>query len=200
VSFLVVWRDDDPSTAQWQTADPAQIGAALDRIGCGFERRDVRPGVGPGSDQDTVLSVYRDVIEQIKAAEGFVAVDAVAMHPNDDPGWPDHAKAMRAMFFDEHTHADPEVRFMVRGSTAFYMHLDDKVHGLHATAGDLIRVPRGATHWVDSGPLPDFTVVRFFHDPQGWTATPSGSDISHRFPDFDDVRARALAAEHVPPT
>jgi 1,2-dihydroxy-3-keto-5-methylthiopentene dioxygenase len=194
VSFLVVWRDDDPSTTLWQTADPAELGAALERLGCGFERRDVRPGVGPGADQDTVLTVYRDVIEQINAADGFVAVDAVTMHPSDEPGWPDRAKAMRAKFIDEHTHADPEVRFLVRGSTAFYVHLDDKVHAVHATAGDLIRVPRGATHWVDSGPLPDFTVVRFFHDPQGWTATPSGSDISHRFPDFDDVRGLAAAA------
>ena len=194
MSFLVVWRDDDPSTTLWKTADPAEIGAAFERIGCGFERRDVRPGAGPGSDQDTVLAVHRDVIEQINAAEGFVAVDAVTMHPSDDPDWADRAKAMRATFIDEHTHADPEVRFLVRGSTAFYVHLQDRVHAVHATAGDLIRVPRAATHWVDSGPLPDFTVVRFFRDPQGWTATPSGSDISHRFPDFDDVRALAAAA------
>jgi 1,2-dihydroxy-3-keto-5-methylthiopentene dioxygenase len=134
------------------------------------------------------------VIEQINAAEGFVAVDAINMHPSEDPDWFEGAKAMRATFIDEHTHADPEVRFLVRGSTAFYVHLQGKVHAVHATAGDLIRVPRAATHWVDSGPVPDFTVIRFFHDPQGWTATPSGSDISHRFPDFDDVRARAEAA------
>jgi 1,2-dihydroxy-3-keto-5-methylthiopentene dioxygenase len=194
VSFLVVWRDHDPSTTLRQSADPAEISAALEQIGCGFERKQARPGAGPDADQDTLPAVYRDVIEQINAAEGFVAVDAINMHPSDDPGWAEGAKAMRAMFIDEHTHADHEVRLIVRGSTAFYLHLQDKVHAVYATAGDLIRVSRGATHWVDSGPLPDFAVIRFFHDPQGWTATPSGRDISRRFPDFDDVRARAEAA------
>jgi 1,2-dihydroxy-3-keto-5-methylthiopentene dioxygenase len=191
LSFLVAWRDDDPLTTLRQTTDPAEISAALEQIGCGFERKQVRSGVDPDADQATVLAVYRDVIEQIKAAEGFVAVDAINMHPSDDPGWAEHAKTLRATFIDEHTHADPEVRFIVRGSTAFYLHLQATVHAVLAMAGDLIRVPRGATHWVDSGPLPDFTVVRFFHDPQGWTATPSGSDVSQRFPDFDGVRARA---------
>ena len=194
MSFLVVWRDDDPSTTLRQTSDPAEISAAFERIGCGFEHRQALPGVGPDADQDGTLAVYRDVVERINAAEGFVAVDAINMHPSDDPDWPGRAQAMRAQFMEEHTHADPEVRFIVRGSTAFYVHLQDRVHTVYATAGDLIRVPRGVTHWVDSGPLPDFTVIRFFHDPQGWTATPSGSDISRRFPDFDVVRARALAA------
>jgi 1,2-dihydroxy-3-keto-5-methylthiopentene dioxygenase len=195
VSFLVVWRDDDPSNALRQTSDPTEISAAFERIGCGFERLPARPGVGPDVDQDTVLEVYRDVIDEINAAEGFVAVDAINMHPRDDPDWADRAKTMRATFIDEHTHADSEVRFLARGSTAFYVHALGEVHAVHAAAGDLIRVPRGTTHWVDSGPVPDFTVVRFFHDPQGWAATPSGSDISHRFPDFDEVRALAAGGE-----
>jgi 1,2-dihydroxy-3-keto-5-methylthiopentene dioxygenase len=194
VSFLVTWRDDDPLTALRRSGDPAEIGAVLDGIGCGFERMRVRPGVGPDAGQDAVLGAYRDVIEQINQAEGFVAVDAINMHPSDDPDWADNAKAMRATFIDEHTHADPEVRLIARGSTAFYLHVHGMVHAVYATAGDLIRVPRGATHWVDSGPLPDFAVIRFFHDPRGWTATPSGSDISHRFPDFDAVRTLAAAA------
>ncbi|HEX6470149.1 MAG TPA: hypothetical protein VF069_13710 [Streptosporangiaceae bacterium] len=194
MTFLATWRDGDPSTTLRRSADPAEIGAALEQIGCGFERVHPRPGVGPDADQDTVLAAYREVIEQINGAEGFVAVDAINMYPSDDPGWADDAKAMRATFIDEHTHADPEVRLIARGSTAFYLHLDGMVHAVYATAGDLIRVPRGATHWVDSGPLPDFAVIRFFHDPRGWTATPSGSDISHRFPDFDAVRALAEAA------
>ncbi|HEU5159444.1 MAG TPA: hypothetical protein VFU43_20775 [Streptosporangiaceae bacterium] len=193
MSLLVVWRDDDPSTTLRQTADRDEISAALERLGCGFEHQPARPGVGHDADQDTVLAVYRDVIDEISAAEGFVAVDAINMHPRDDPDWPDRAKAMRAQFIDEHTHADSEVRFIVRGSTAFYLHLQGKVHAVHATAGDLVRVPQGATHWVDAGPLPDFTVIRFFRDPRGWTGTPSGSDISHRFPDFDAVRTRAAA-------
>jgi 1,2-dihydroxy-3-keto-5-methylthiopentene dioxygenase len=80
---------------------------------------------------------------------------------------------------------------MARGSTAFYLHVQDEVHAVHATAGDLIGVPRGTTHWVDSGPVPDFAVIRFFRDHKGWSGTPTGNDISGSFPDFDAVRALA---------
>jgi 1,2-dihydroxy-3-keto-5-methylthiopentene dioxygenase len=194
VSMLITWRDDDPSTTVRQITDPAEIGAALEQIGCRFERRAARSAVGPDSDSDAVLAAYRDMIDEINAAEGFVAVDAINMHPSDDPDWLAAATAVRSKFGDEHTHADHEVRLMARGSTAFYLHIEDKVHAIHATAGDLIGVPRGATHWVDSGPKPDFAVIRFFHDPNGWTGTPTGSDISHRFPDFPAVQALARGA------
>lgn len=190
MSFLVTWPADDPSTTLRHSTDPAEISSTLERLGCRFERREVQPAVGPDADSDTVLSAYRDTVDEIMAAEGFVAVDAITMHPSDDPDWLANAKAMRGMFIDEHTHSDHEVRFMVRGSTAFYLHIQDEVHAIHATAGDLIGVPRGTTHWVDSGPVPDFTVIRFFRDHKGWSGTPTGSDISHRFPDFDDVKAR----------
>lgn len=191
MSFLVAWRADDPATPLRQTTDPDEISATLDAIGCGFERRPARSDIGPDSGQDAVLAAYHDVVDEINAADGFVAVDAITMHPSDEPGWADDAKAMRAKFGDEHTHADHEVRFMARGATAFYIHAEDTVYAVHATAGDLIRVARGATHWVDSGPQPDFAVIRFFHDPDGWSGTPTGSDIARRIPDYDAVRTLA---------
>jgi 1,2-dihydroxy-3-keto-5-methylthiopentene dioxygenase len=193
VSFLVAWRDDDPSTPLRQTADPDEISAAFAAFGCGFERRPT-PAVSPDADQDAVLAAHRDTVDKINATEGFVAIDAINMHPTDDPDWLANAKTLRSKFIDEHTHADHEVRLMARGATAFYIHAQDTVYAVHATAGDLIRVARGTTHWVDSGPVPDFAVIRFFHDPQGWSGTPTGSAISSRFPDFSAVQALARDA------
>jgi 1,2-dihydroxy-3-keto-5-methylthiopentene dioxygenase len=190
--MLVAWRDDDPSTPLRRTSDPAEISAEFEKLGCGFERREIRPIAGSDSGQDAVIAAYRDVIDEIKAAEGFVAVDVVDMHPSDDPGRPADAKAAPGKFLAEHTHADHEVRLMARGSTAFYVHSQGTVQAVYATAGDLIRVAQGTTHWVDAGPVPDFAVIRFFPDSEGWTGAPTGSDISHRFPDFAAVRALAL--------
>jgi 1,2-dihydroxy-3-keto-5-methylthiopentene dioxygenase len=192
MSLLITWPDHDPATTLGQTADPAEINAALQQVGCRFERLDVRPGIGPDAAQEDVLAAYREAVDDIMAAQGFVTVDVAAMHPSDDPGWPDAAKAVRAKFIDEHTHGeDDEVRFMVRGSGAFFLHIGGHVHAVYATAGDLLGVPRGTTHWFDTGPAPDFTAIRFFHNPEGWVGIPTGSDISGRFPDFDAVRARA---------
>jgi 1,2-dihydroxy-3-keto-5-methylthiopentene dioxygenase len=73
------------------------------------------------------------------------------------------------------------------------VHLDDKVHALYCTAGDLLGLPPDTTHWFDMGTRPDFTAIRFFHNVQGWVGIPTGSDISGRFPDFDALQTRAQA-------
>ena len=194
MSLLIIWPDSDPAAVVEQTADPAEISAALSRIGCRFEQRPVRPDIGPTSDQDAVLAAYRDDVDQIVAEQGFVAVDVVAEHPTDDPDWAAAARELRAKFADEHTHGDDdEVRFIVRGSGVFYLHADGRVHAVQTVAGDLISVPPHTTHWFDMGLVPDFTTVRFFHNQEGWVAFPTGSDIARRFPDADTVQARAQA-------
>lgn len=194
MSLLVTWNDDDPSAPLRQTSDPAAIADVYREFGGRFERRELRPGITADAAPDAVLTAYRDVIDELVAAEGFVTVDVASISPSPDSGWVDTAKAVRAKFIDEHTHGDDdEIRFMVRGAGVFFLHIDDKVHGVYSVAGDLLGVPKGTTHWFDCGPAPDFTAIRFFHDPQGWVGIPTGSDISGRFPDFDDMRARAQA-------
>jgi 1,2-dihydroxy-3-keto-5-methylthiopentene dioxygenase len=192
MSFLVTWNDGDSSTPLRQTADPAEIADVYKQFGGRFERRQLRAGIAADTGPDAVLAVYRDVVDELVAAEGFVTVDVASVSPSTDPGWADTAKAVRGKFIDEHTHGDDdEVRFMVRGAGVFFLHIGDKVHGVYSVAGDLLGVPRGTTHWFDCGPAPDFTAIRFFHDSRGWVGIPTGSDISKRFPDFDDMRARA---------
>lgn len=194
MTLLVTWNDQDPSTVLRQTTDPAEIAEVYQGFGGRFERIALRPEVEADTPSDAVLDAYRDVVDGLIASEGFVTVDVASVHPSDDPGWPDTAKAVRGKFIDEHTHGDDdEIRFMVRGSGVFFLHIGDVVHGVYSVAGDLLGVPRSTWHWFDCGPAPDFTAIRFFRDPQGWVGVPTGSDISGQFPDFDAMRARATA-------
>ncbi len=195
MSLLIIWPDSDPAVVVEQAADPAEISAALSRIGCRFEQRPVCPDIGPASDQDAVLAAYRDEVDQIVTEYGFVAVDVAAQHPTDDPDWRAAVRELRAKFADEHTHGDEdEVRFIVRGSGVFYLHAGRRVHAVQTVAGDLISVPPHTTHWFDMGLVPDFTTIRFFRNKEGWVAFPTGSGIARRFPDADAVQARALGA------
>jgi 1,2-dihydroxy-3-keto-5-methylthiopentene dioxygenase len=194
MSLLTTWDDRDPSTPLRETADPTEIAAFYQQFGGRFERRELRPGIGADAQPDAVLDAYRDVVDELVTAEGFVTVDVAGVHPSDAPDWPDTAKAVRGKFIDEHTHGDDdEVRFMIRGAGVFFLHLGRQVHAVYSVAGDLLGVPKGTLHWFDCGPAPDFTAIRFFHDPRGWIGVPTGDDISRRFPDFDQVRARATA-------
>jgi 1,2-dihydroxy-3-keto-5-methylthiopentene dioxygenase len=194
MSLLTTWDDRDPSTPLRETADPTEIAAFYQQFGGRFERRELRPGIGADAQPDAVLAAYRDVVDELVTAEGFVTVDVAGVHPSDNPDWPDTAKSVRGKFIDEHTHGDDdEVRFMIRGAGVFFLHLGRQVHAVYSAAGDLLGVPKGTMHWFDCGPAPDFTAIRFFHDPRGWIGVPTGDDISGRFPDFDQVRARATA-------
>lgn len=191
MSLLISWPEDGPRAPFRQTSDLAEIAAAFRGFGCRFERRQIVSGLAPDATQDEVLAAYRDPVAAEVAAGGFVTVDVARIAPDDDPGYPERAKQVRAMFIDEHTHGEDEVRFITRGSGAFYLHIGGNVHAILAGAGDLTGVPQDTAHWFDAGARPDFTAIRFFHNPEGWVGLPTGSDISTRFPDFDELRARA---------
>lgn len=192
MSVLITWPAGDPDNTLLETADPDAIAAALRTAGCRFERRAVRPGLSAHASPEEVLAAYQDLVDTEVAAHGFVTVDVAGITPGDDPGYPERAVKVRDTFIHEHTHGDDdEVRFITRGSGVFYLHIEDQVHALLAEAGDLTGVPRGTTHWFDTGARPDFTAIRFFHDPRGWVGIPTGSDINTRFPDADMIRARA---------
>lgn len=194
MSLLITWPDDDSSAPLRQTIDPAEISAAMSEIDCRFERREIRPDVPEDAGADAILAAYKDVVDRLVSEESFVTVDVAAIHPSSDPGWSQTAQAMRAKFIDEHTHGDDdEVRFMVRGSGVFFLHIGDRVHAIYAEAGDLLGVPKGTTHWFDTGAVPDFAAIRFFHAAEGWVGIPTGSDIARDFPDGDEIKERALA-------
>jgi 1,2-dihydroxy-3-keto-5-methylthiopentene dioxygenase len=189
--LLITWHDEGPGNPLVETSDPAEIARALRNAGCGFERREIRPGLSPQASESQVLAAYRDLVDAEVAARGFRKVDVAGIAPSGDPAYTAQAAKVRGAFITEHTHGDDdEVRFITRGAGVFYLHIGDRVHAVLAEAGDLTRVPQGTTHWFDAGSRPDFTAVRFFHDPRGWVGVPTKSDINERFPDYEWLRAR----------
>jgi len=185
MTLLTVWPDTGPGTVVLRTADPAEIAVELERLGVRYEQWPVLPGVTAAN----ALDAYRERVDRVTGAEGYVLVDAMEMTPSDDPAWLGTAAGARARFLAEHTHDDDEDRFFARGAGVFYLHVRDRVHAVLCEAGDLLSVPANTTHWFDMGTRPDYVSIRFFHDDDGWVGDFTGSDIARSFPTFDQLMA-----------
>ncbi len=177
MSKLEIFAEDGTKLSETSFGDA--IAAALAEIGVTFERWPTRE-LAPDADSVTILAAYAPEIERLKTKGGYRSIDAISVVPDH----PDRA-AMRKKFLSEHTHAEDEVRFFVRGEGLFTLHATDRVWNVLCCEGDLMSVPAGMTHWFDMGAAPNFTAIRMFVNPDGWVAAFTGSDIAERFPRYE---------------
>lgn len=165
------------------TRDPMTIAEELAIHGVRFERWPSRP-IAADADQEAVLAAFAPEVAQLKAEQGYRSVDVIRMvpdHPEKD--------ALRSKFLSEHRHAEDEVRFFVEGAGLFTLHLSNRVYAVLCEEGDLISVPAGTPHWFDMGPIPRFTAIRLFTNPDGWIAQFTGDAIADRFPRHEPLAA-----------
>ena len=179
MSRLRVFSETVPDTVIFESSDAAVIAEQLQAIGVGFERWAVRQ-IADDASNEAILAAYKPEIDQLVAENGFRAVDVVSINP-DHP----EREAMRAKFLSEHSHKEDEVRFFVRGSGLFTLHIEDRVYEIHCQTQDLIRVPDGTKHWFDMGPAPRFTAIRFFTEADGWVGYFTDSGLAERFPRYE---------------
>jgi 1,2-dihydroxy-3-keto-5-methylthiopentene dioxygenase len=189
MTLLVTWADTAPDVPLVTTTDVAEITARLEEVGVAFDRWEAAADLPAGASSDDVLEAYRAEVDRLVGEHGFTVVDVAQIAPSDDPGWAATAAGARAKFLEEHTHAEDEVRFFVRGSGVFYLHIGDQVHAIRCEAGDLLSVPALTTHWFDMGTTPDFVAVRFFRNEDGWVGDFTGDPIAGGFADFDTLAA-----------
>ena len=138
------WIDDDEPLDQ----------AALAAEGVTYQRLDTEP------------AAYRGPLDALRAAQGYIQEDEVALSAET----PD-LEAIRAKFWDEHRHTEDEVRFVLEGEGVFDIRSrDDRWMRVTVTAGDLIVVPKDRHHRFALTELELIRCVRLFKDTAGWTA------------------------------
>ena len=177
MSTLEIFAED--GTKLSEITDGGTITDVLAEIGVNFERWPTR-GLSADAKGDAILAAYAPEVEWLKARGGYQSIDVVSVAPDH----PDRA-TMRTKFLSEHTHAEDEVRFFVRGEGLFTLHAAGRVWNVLCCEGDLMSVPAGMTHWFDMGAAPNFTAIRMFVNPDGWVAAFTGSDIAERFPRYE---------------
>ena len=154
----------------------AEIRAELGALGIDYERWSL-DRVPPNSSAEAVLEAYGDEIAEMKRRGGYVTADVIdvnATTPNLD--------AMLARFDREHTHDEDEVRFILAGRGIFFLHIGGRVASVEVGPGDMLRVPRGTTHWFTLCEDRRIRAIRWFQDTAGWTPhyTDSGVDKGYQ--------------------
>ena len=111
------------------------------------------------------LGAHQTALDALKAAQGYVHQDEVALRPDTE-----NLEAICAKFIDEHLHAEDEVRFVLEGAGVFDIRSrDDRWMRVTVEAGDLIVVPKDRHHRFFLTDEKTIHCVRLFQDPSGWT-------------------------------
>lgn len=163
-----------PDTNQTIDSEP-EIRASLAALGIDYERWDLSR-VGPDSTADAVLNAYSAEIEAMKERGGYRTADVIDVNP-ETPG----LDAMLARFDKEHTHDEDEVRFILSGRGIFFLNLDNRVVSVEVGPGDMLRVPRGTTHWFTLCEDRRIRTIRWFQDTTGWTPHYTGSGVDQAY-------------------
>jgi 1,2-dihydroxy-3-keto-5-methylthiopentene dioxygenase len=156
-------------------AEP-EIRACLAGLGIEYERWSLDRVPGDAT-ADEVLEAYTDEIEEMKKRGGYVTADVIDVNPATP-----NLEAMLAKFDKEHTHSEDEVRFILAGRGIFFLHIGDRVASVEVGPGDLLRVPRGTTHWFTLCEDRSIRAIRWFQQTTGWTPhyTDSGVDRGYQ--------------------
>ncbi|EIK52352.1 oxidase [Stutzerimonas stutzeri TS44] len=181
MSVLSVYHQNRPEQPLKVLTHHDDIAATLAEVEVRLERLDARAALAADASPEEVLAAYRPQIDRLQAERDYATADVLRVTGNDR-----QQDALRARFFEEHRHAEDEVRFVVAGRGLFNLRLGELVYAVLCEKGDLLTVPAGVRHWLDMGEHPHFVTIRLFRNSEGWSAEFTGDDIASRFPRLED--------------
>jgi 1,2-dihydroxy-3-keto-5-methylthiopentene dioxygenase len=136
--------------------------------------------------EEDVFKIYGNEINRVKSELGYNQVDLATMKPNDA-----FAISVRGRYLSEHIHEEDEVRFFLSGKVLIYLNIKQKVHILECTRGDFVIIPAGVKHWMDIGPKPDFSVIRWFNSKKAFINNFTESFAAEATPRWETIYSEA---------
>jgi 1,2-dihydroxy-3-keto-5-methylthiopentene dioxygenase len=148
-----------------------EVRSALAAVAIDYERWSL-DRVPLGSSADAVLKAYAVEIDAMKRRGGYVTADVIDVTVETP-----NLETMLAKFDKEHTHSEDEVRFILAGRGIFFLNIGGKVLSVEVGPGDMLRVPRGTTHWFTLCEDRRIRAIRWFQQTEGWTPQYTGSGV-----------------------
>jgi 1,2-dihydroxy-3-keto-5-methylthiopentene dioxygenase len=152
-----------------------EIRSELASLGVDYERWNL-DSVGADASAEEVLAAYSEEIEGMKRRGGYVTADVIDVYPATP-----NLDVMLAKFDKEHTHDEDEVRFILAGRGIFFLNIAGRVASVEVGPGDMLRVPRGTTHWFTLCEDRRIRAIRWFQDMTGWTPHYTGSGVDEGY-------------------
>jgi len=177
-----VYNDSDSSKPVLSVTGWKDVAEVLEPKGVRFERWNPNKPLSADPSEDEVLTAYKDDVDRINKAYGFVKNDVIGIWEGNRL-W-DKREMLRKKFLDEHFHTEPEVRFFIRGAAQFNLHMGKEVVSMVCPKDALLGVPERTPHWFDMGEFPDFLAIRFFGTSEGWVVNHTGDKIADKFPRY----------------
>jgi 1,2-dihydroxy-3-keto-5-methylthiopentene dioxygenase len=116
------------------------------------------------AEKEHVLKALDIYFQQLQQTAGYQSCDLIVLHP----GIP-NLDAMLSKFDRCHTHADPEVRYIIAGEGVFgFVRPDTSQVELTVQPEDYINVPEGTEHWFYLTTSRQIKAVRYFTTTEGW--------------------------------
>lgn len=136
--------------------------------------------------EEDVFKIYAKEINRVKSEYNYNHVDLATMRPNDA-----FAVSIRGRYLSEHTHEEDEVRFFLEGKALIYLNIDGLIHILECTCGDFVLIPAGVKHWMDIGPKPEFSVIRWFNSKSAFINNFTESFAAEATPRWETIYSEA---------
>lgn len=131
-----------------------------------------KPALSDGEKEEVLVSCDQ-YFNQLKASDGYETRDLIVLHP----GIP-NLDQLLAKFEKCHTHADPEVRYIVDGEGVFgFVRPDGSQVELLIEPEEYINVPAGSEHWFHMTEKKRIKAVRYFVDNSGWTPEYTSTEV-----------------------
>jgi 1,2-dihydroxy-3-keto-5-methylthiopentene dioxygenase len=125
------------------------------------------------SEKEQVLQALDRYFEKLKQTAGYHSRDLIALHPEIP-----NLDTMLSKFYQCHTHADDEVRYIVAGEGIFgFVRPGGDQVELTVEAEEYINVPANSEHWFYLTANRRIKAVRYFSSTEGWVPEYTGTEI-----------------------
>jgi len=131
---------------------------------------------------DEILNRYHVEIEKLKSERGHQYADVISLKKTDN-----FTAARRNNFLSEHIHTEDEIRLFLSGTVLIYLHINARIHILQCERGDFLMIPKGVKHWLDMGPAPEYSCIRWFSSQEGLKNQLTGSYVAESTPRWETI-------------